>query len=1036
MDDRQNESSTSQKSSELIVSDDSQYAPCSSADQNIHSSDIPPKTSETEQKTSASNFSSDALIPHPSTSDATTIQRSLIDGQNSSQSEKTVAESITEAVQLTAEIFASGAIPAGTMLGHFMIKSYIGGGGMGRVYLANDTALDRNVAVKVLPRQRANDQSTVARFMNEAKSAARLNHEHIAQVYFAGEQDGIPFIVFEYVEGTNIRSMVDDYDAFPLPQALNYLIQIAHALAHAADHGVVHRDVKPSNILITREGRAKLIDMGLARLLDPSQTKDDLTASGVTLGTFDYISPEQARDPRNADIRSDIYSLGCTFFFMLSGRPPFPEGTVLQKLLQHQGDEPPDIRSFQPNIPAEVAVLMQKMMAKDPRQRFQTPTALIDALVHVAKMIGLQPTGPGKLNWVMSTPSQSSQFLKHVPWLTAITILFGAYFLFNLYWQQIGKSSNIIPSELTTQFQKDDPRLSVAPLENTEIIETINSTIEKSGHTQQGLKAYFDLISLSTEQFDRDLEQRFPSLFNDSQENPIDEHHRARFPERERLGGGISASTFSGQLMKQNYSGTLGLLAYLKDIKPLTSMTPPMIPVEPEKILNLCVDPTGLTPDSFKTLAAALAKADKGATIELKWNDMEKIDPFALTGRQLNFLAADGYRPIMRFEPSSSLVASQSSRTMITLRTCHLIFQDIGIEMNINQDDMGLQWTLFELIDTNDIRFQNCTLTIRNAANDNSAYHQQVAFFRNSSFTAGLEQIPLVSSIEKSDPISTPIDMENFSEYGILSVKNSFEPIRTISVSNNDKQRLKIQMSDSILRGEATCFRCDKLQDTEFIAQNSLFALAKPFVRLEDSGRTTPSESEVRILFDRVSYYGLQPFVRQNRNSFETEPMRLEIETNRSVFFLNDAPLAVFRGASSRLSAFDYLKWSGRNYYFQNISLGWKFQPDTSRPDGGIAYDMPLSEWNEIMNPRTERDATQLPQIDQLIFEEIKKPAHLVHWRDLRPVFSSDSTLSEEEKRMIGASPPESPLSKNPNEAETNLDRRPIQTDYGRVRFE
>ncbi len=276
---------------------------------------------------------------------------------------------------LTPEVFASGNVPAGTRLGHYIIRSYIGGGGMGRVYLAHDTALDRKVAVKVLPRQRANDQGTVARFMNEARSAARLNHEHIAQVYFAGEQSGIPYIVFEYVEGTNLRALVEEYDSFPLPQALNYLLQIAHALVHAAEHGVVHRDVKPSNILITSEGRAKLIDMGLARLLDPSESKDDLTASGVTLGTFDYISPEQARDPRNADIRSDIYSLGCTFFFMLAGRPPFPEGTVLQKLLQHQGDEPPDIRSFQPNVPDQIASLLQKMMAKDPRQRFQTPTA-------------------------------------------------------------------------------------------------------------------------------------------------------------------------------------------------------------------------------------------------------------------------------------------------------------------------------------------------------------------------------------------------------------------------------------------------------------------------------------------------------------------------------------------------------------------------------------------------------------------------------------------------------------------------------------
>ena len=127
---------------------------------------------------------------------------------------------------------------------------------------------------------------------------------------------------------------------------------------------MVHRDIKPSNVLITPDGRVKLIDMGLARLRVADPAVADLTASGVTLGTFDYISPEQARDPRNADIRSDIYSLGCTFFFMLAGRPPFPEGTVLQKLLQHQGDQPPDIQEVRPELPAESSRVLQKMMQR------------------------------------------------------------------------------------------------------------------------------------------------------------------------------------------------------------------------------------------------------------------------------------------------------------------------------------------------------------------------------------------------------------------------------------------------------------------------------------------------------------------------------------------------------------------------------------------------------------------------------------------------------------------------------------------------
>ena len=287
-----------------------------------------------------------------------------------------------------------GALKPGATFGHFVVTKYIGGGGMGRVYEGRDTALDRKVAIKVLPRQRAQDVGTVARFLNEAKSAARLNHEHIAQVYFCGEENGVPFIAFEYVYGVNLRDYVRERGVLELDEAIGYVLQAADALAHAAAHGVTHRDVKPSNIIVTPQKRAKLIDMGLARLLK-NDVVDDLTESGVTLGTFDYISPEQARDPRDADVRSDIYSLGCTFYYMLVGTPPFPEGTMLQKLLQHQGDEPPDVREANPAIPIEVAAVVKKMMRKLPDDRYQTPESLILDLREIAEMIGLRLSGRG-----------------------------------------------------------------------------------------------------------------------------------------------------------------------------------------------------------------------------------------------------------------------------------------------------------------------------------------------------------------------------------------------------------------------------------------------------------------------------------------------------------------------------------------------------------------------------------------------------------------------------------------------------------------
>ena len=243
-----------------------------------------------------------------------------------------------------------------------------------------------------LPSRSATARSSSAS-ANEAQTAARLNHQNVVQVYHIGEDAGLAYIVFEFLEGLNIRALVEKRGVLPLAEALGYTFQIAEALAHASSRNVVHRDIKPSNVLVTSQGQAKLIDLGLARLLKNSEDAGDLTASGVTLGTFDYISPEQARDPRTADARSDIYSLGCTLFYMLAGRPPFPQGTVLQKLLQHQGEEPPDVREFRPELPPEVSRLVRKMMAKDPRRRFQRPQQLIDAMAVLAFRVG-SASGP------------------------------------------------------------------------------------------------------------------------------------------------------------------------------------------------------------------------------------------------------------------------------------------------------------------------------------------------------------------------------------------------------------------------------------------------------------------------------------------------------------------------------------------------------------------------------------------------------------------------------------------------------------------
>src|SRR5207248_3738590 len=229
----------------------------------------------------------------------------------------------------------------------------------------------------------------VTRFKQEARAAAKLDHDNVARVYVCGEDQGLHFIAFEFVEGVTLRNLIDRRGPLPADECVRYMIQVAAGLNHAADRGVVHRDIKPSNILITPDGRAKIVDMGLARHLESGSVNGGVTQSGVTLGTFDYISPEQALDPRRADVRSDIYSLGCTFYHALTGRPPVPEGTAAKKLQAHQQLDPIDPRELNPAVPDELAAVLARMMAKDPDRRYQAPTELIAHLKAVAEKLNV-----------------------------------------------------------------------------------------------------------------------------------------------------------------------------------------------------------------------------------------------------------------------------------------------------------------------------------------------------------------------------------------------------------------------------------------------------------------------------------------------------------------------------------------------------------------------------------------------------------------------------------------------------------------------
>lgn len=325
----------------------------------------------------------------------------------------------------------------GRYRGFFLSEKYkildlLGEGGMGRVLLCEHLVLHKLVAVKLLQMDGASMPGAVERFLREARASAALDHPNIARVYDLEKAGGTPFMVMEHIDGTNLHQLIADHGPLATPRAMDYIRQAALGLDHAHKAGLVHRDIKPGNLLLDRGGTVKMLDLGLARFFDTAKN-DNLTQKfdeKNILGTADFISPEQAMNSSKVDIRSDIYSLGCTAYYLLLRRFPFDEGSVTQKLLWHQTRVPTAIRDLRSDVPPAFEAIVEKMMAKKPNERFQSPAEVLAALAPLcpkdlpppaaaempkikpsAFLLGLSPTPTAEILGLesaqMSTPSPS-----------------------------------------------------------------------------------------------------------------------------------------------------------------------------------------------------------------------------------------------------------------------------------------------------------------------------------------------------------------------------------------------------------------------------------------------------------------------------------------------------------------------------------------------------------------------------------------------------------------------------------------------------
>lgn|GEM_PF-216683 len=689
--------------------------------------------------------------------------------------------------------------PAGIELDHFRIEERIGLGGMGAVFRAVDTRLQRHVALKLLAPSQSYDDSSVKRFQNEARAAARLDHENVARVYYIGEERGLNFIAFEYVTGSNIRDIIRSEGRLSPSDAVNYTLQIAYAIKHTSAMGVVHRDIKPSNVIITPTGRAKLVDLGLARK-DNTESQGDLTLPGTTLGTFDYISPEQAKDPRSVDVRSDIYSLGCTMYHMLTGQPPYPEGTVLQKLLDHQGKEAPDPAVINPRVPEQLSAVVRKMMNSDRNRRYQTPELLIRDLSYVAATLGLRGANPEGLVWVASKAVEPSGITKHAGWLATVAVLFGVVGLLSAFPQLGSDPTRLSPNTDQVADQPAAPESGDGP--NTvadSVIAAADSSATSPSSTgspesPSSIEQPAAATAPSTDQPARmtagsrtvnaSPEAGDPPTVGSPESTTTGTRSSAdgQPGENQSTASTSPATTSSPAPTARTSDGTNAKPSADRTARTTAAETPVATVTDTEYPVTL-FSSDSQEEQSYRTLESACAAAADGSTIELRFNGTLTERSFRIARKSMTIRAARGFRPVIEFAPTD-LDSTDTAVRMISVVGGPLHIINVEFRMVIPEDAAADRYALFGISRNEMLQLDQVTATFENPA------RRPAAMF--DSF---------------SDPAQMPPDP------GAM-------PVTTVSRSS-----ALIDLRNCFIRGEAILARLAATGSLEINVENSVAAL-------------------------------------------------------------------------------------------------------------------------------------------------------------------------------------------------------------------